>query len=167
MIYNGIKLLLFVQMNIGVRLISEYLFQNDVIYNDNKCRSDRADNACFKSGCNIIEFYIAFACRNKGVLKILNLKFIKCMKIKSASIKAEKLIITDSSTKEDYKKILSLNVGDVFKVEGDYETCLARIEEVRAETEGSPETFGVCPITPGTSLFTVYGPQHLIVTDKM
>ena len=63
MIYNGIKLLLFVQMNIGIRLISEYLFQNDVIYNDNKCRSDRADNACFKSGCNIIEFYIAFACR--------------------------------------------------------------------------------------------------------
>ena len=59
MIYNGIKLLLFVQMNIGIRLISEYLFQNDVIYNDNKCRSDCVDNACFKSGCNIIEFYIA------------------------------------------------------------------------------------------------------------
>ena len=84
------------------------------------------------------------------------------MEIKSASIRAEKLIITDSSTKEDYKKVLSLNVGDVFKVEGDYETCL-----VRLKTEGSPETFGVCPITPGTSLFTVYGPQHLIVTDKM
>lgn len=112
-------------------------------------------------------FYCMICPRNKGVLKILNLKFIKCMKIKSANIRAEKLIITDSSTKEDYKKVLSLNVGDVFKVEGDYETCLARIEEVRAETEGSPETFGVCPITPGTSLFTVYGPQHLIVTDKM
>lgn len=89
------------------------------------------------------------------------------MEIKSASIRTEKLIITDSSTKEDYKKVLSLNVGDVFKVEGDYETCLVRLKEVRAETEGSPETFGVCPITPGTSLFTVYGPQHLIVTDKM
>ena len=89
------------------------------------------------------------------------------MKIKSASIRREKIILTDSSTKEDYKKVLFLNVGDVFKVEGDYETCLARLEEVRAETEGSPETFGVCPITSGTSLFTVYGPQHLIVTDKM
>ena len=64
------------------------------------------------------------------------------MEIKSASIRAEKLIITDSSTKEDYKKVLSLNVGDVFKVEGDYETCLARIEEVRAETEGSPYNSG-------------------------
>lgn len=105
--------------------------------------------------------------RNKGVLRLFNLKFVKCMEIKSASIRAEKLIITDSSTKEDYKKVLSLNVGDVFKVEGDYETCLVRLKEVRAETEGSPETFRVCPITPGTSLFTVYGPQHLIVTDKM
>ena len=61
MIYNGIKLLLFVQMNIGIRLISEYLFQNDVIYNDNKCRSDRADNACFKSGCNICLLYTSDA----------------------------------------------------------------------------------------------------------
>lgn len=74
-----------------------------------------------------------------------------------------KPIISDNSPLEDYQKILDLNVCDVFKVEGNYETVMRRIEEYTPEGM----IFEVCPITPGTSLYTVYGPDHCIVTNKL
>lgn len=72
-----------------------------------------------------------------------------------------KLILTASSTKEDYNKVFALSVGDVFKVT-DYETVMLRLESYTPKDL----KFEVTPITPGTSLYTIYGCDHVIVTMK-
>lgn len=72
-----------------------------------------------------------------------------------------KLILTASSTKEDYNKVFALSVGDVFKVT-DYETVMLRLEHYTPKNL----KFEVTPITPGTSLYTIYGCDHVIVTMK-
>lgn len=74
----------------------------------------------------------------------------------------EKLVFTESSPKEQYDKLFQLEVGQIFKVASDYETVMRRIEEYKPETL----VFKVFPINPGTDLYTMYGPDHCIITDN-
>lgn len=73
-----------------------------------------------------------------------------------------KLVFTENSPKEQYEKLYKLKIGDVFKIQSDYETVMRRIEEYRPQNL----VFGVYPINPGTSLYTIYGSDHCIVTDN-
>ena len=73
-----------------------------------------------------------------------------------------KLIFTEDSPREQYEELYKLEVGDIFKIASDYETVMRRIEEHKP----SFVVFEVFPITPGTSLYTLYGPDHLVVTKK-
>ena len=73
----------------------------------------------------------------------------------------EKLVLDASSTKEDYDKLFVLTIGSVIKIL-DYETVMLRIENYRPKNL----KFEVMPITPGTSLYTIYGCDHVIVTLK-
>lgn len=72
-----------------------------------------------------------------------------------------KLIFTEATPKEQYDELFKLDVGQVFKIASDYETVMARIEEYTPENL----TFEVFPINPGTSLYTLYGPDHCVVTN--
>lgn len=74
-----------------------------------------------------------------------------------------KLVFTENSPQEQYEKLYQLDIGDVFKIKSDYETVMRRIEYYRPENL----VFKVFPITPGTSLYTMYGPDHCVVTDKL
>lgn len=67
-----------------------------------------------------------------------------------------------SNRVESFTKVYDLNVGDVFQVVGDYEAVMFNIEKYTPPTL----IFEVFPITPGTSLFTMYGPDHCVVTKK-
>lgn len=73
-----------------------------------------------------------------------------------------KLVFTESSPKEQYDKLYQLEIGQIFKIASDYETVMRRIEEYKP----SNLVFKVFPINPGTSLYTMYGPDHCIVTDN-
>lgn len=73
-----------------------------------------------------------------------------------------KLIFTESSPKEQYEALYNLNVGEVFKIQSDYETVMRRIIEYKP----NDLVFEVYPITPGTSLYTLYGPDHCVITGN-
>lgn len=73
----------------------------------------------------------------------------------------KKLVLSSISTREDYTKLFNLEVGDVLKVL-DYETVLLRMSEYTPKGL----KFEVTPITPGTSLYTMYGCEHVVVTLK-
>lgn len=73
-----------------------------------------------------------------------------------------KLTFTENTPKEQYDELYKLNVGDVFKIQSDYETVMRRIEEYKPQNL----TFEVFPINPGTSLYTMYGSDHSVVIDK-
>ena len=73
----------------------------------------------------------------------------------------EKLVLDASSTKEDYDKLFTLTIGSVVKVL-DYETVMRRMGEYLPKGL----KFEVIPITPGTSLYTIYGCDHVVVTLK-
>lgn len=73
-----------------------------------------------------------------------------------------KIILDGKSTSEDYKILYNLEVGDVFKVKDSYEQVMEYIQHY-CPTDMAFEVF---PINPGTSLFTMYGPDHCIVTKK-
>lgn len=77
-------------------------------------------------------------------------------------MEVSKMILNGSSPKESYDKLFTFEVGQIFKIESDYETVMERIESYKPENL----FFRVFPITPGTSLFTLYGPDHCIVTSK-
>lgn len=76
---------------------------------------------------------------------------------------SEKLILNGTSPKEQYEKLYAFGVGEIFMIEDDYETVLRRIDEYMPKGLD----FRVFPITPGTSLYTMYGPDHCIVTYKV
>lgn len=73
-----------------------------------------------------------------------------------------KLIFTENTPYEQYLKLYALQVGDVFKIQSDYETVMQRIEDYKPTNI----VFEVFPINPGTSLFTIYGPDHCVVTNN-
>lgn len=72
-----------------------------------------------------------------------------------------KIVLKDTSPKEQYDLLYKLDVGQVFKIhpESNYETVMRRIEEFTP----SDRDFEVFPINPGTSLYTMYGPSHSVV----
>ena len=73
-----------------------------------------------------------------------------------------KLVFTESSPKEQYEELYKLDMGSVFKVQSDYETVMRRIEEYKPQNL----SFKVFPVNPGTDLYTMYGPDHCVVTDN-
>lgn len=73
-----------------------------------------------------------------------------------------KLVFVENSPREQYEELYKLNMGDVFKIQSDYETVMQRIEDYKPKDL----IFKVFPITPGTSLYTMYGPDHCVVTDN-
>ena len=75
----------------------------------------------------------------------------------------QKLIFNRDTSIEQYEELFNLKFGDVFKIERDYETVMRRITEDYLP-KGSE--FEVSPINPGTSLFTVYGSDHLVVVHE-
>lgn len=74
-----------------------------------------------------------------------------------------KLYFTEDTPKEQYDELYKLDMGQVFKVlTKDYETVMQRIEDYLPENL----VFKVFPINPGTDLFTMYGPEHCVITDN-
>lgn len=73
-----------------------------------------------------------------------------------------KLTFTETTPREQYEKLYSLAMGSVFKIQADYETVMRRIEEYKPQGL----TFKVFPINPGTDLYTMYGPNHCVITDN-
>lgn len=74
----------------------------------------------------------------------------------------KKLVLTENSLEEQYKELYKLQMGDVFKIESGYETVMRRIEDYLPKGQ----IFKVFPITPGTDLFILYGPDHCVVTNN-
>ena len=72
-----------------------------------------------------------------------------------------------NSSEEELKSVYDLMVGDVFKVdnnyEGEWETIVQRIF-VDYLPQGS--IWCATAITPGTELYTTYGPDHFVVTSS-
>lgn len=73
-----------------------------------------------------------------------------------------KLVFTGKSPREQYEALYKLGKGEVFKIQSDYETVMRRIDDYKPQNL----VFEVFPITPGTSLFTMYGSNHCVVTDN-
>lgn len=73
-----------------------------------------------------------------------------------------KLVFTENSPQGQYEELYKLNIGDVFKVQSDYGTVMQRIEDYKPQDL----VFKVFPITPGTSLYTMYGSDHCVIIDK-
>ena len=68
-----------------------------------------------------------------------------------------------NSVANDYAELYEQPVGTVIKVDYDnYETVMERI----SENTPAGQSFEVYPINPGTDLYTMYGPNHCIVTKN-
>lgn len=68
-----------------------------------------------------------------------------------------------NSVANDYSALYDQPVGTVIRVDYDnYETVMERI----TENTPSGKSFEVYPVTPGTDLYTMYGPNHCIVTKN-
>jgi hypothetical protein len=73
---------------------------------------------------------------------------------------AAQVIMTVNSTEEDYTELFNKPIGTVVKIPtADYETVLLRVQIFAGDTP-----FELFPITPGTGLFTTYGPEHVVIT---
>ena len=72
-----------------------------------------------------------------------------------------------NSSEEELKSVYDLKVGDIFKVdnnyEGEWETIVQRIF-VDYLPQGS--IWCATAITPGTELYTTYGTDHFVVTSS-
>lgn len=66
------------------------------------------------------------------------------------------------SPESNYEVLFGMPIGTVVKVKGDYETVLRRVEE----SKPANRNFKLTPITAGTSMFTTYGPNHLVVSEN-
>lgn len=73
----------------------------------------------------------------------------------------QKLILNENSPREKYEELFKLPKGDVIKVT-DYETVMQRIETYKPKSGN----FEVFPINPGTSLYTLYGCDHVVITEN-
>ena len=64
----------------------------------------------------------------------------------------------------EYEKLFSSPIGTVFRIyEGDFETVTRRINDLLQE-KSSTVNFRYAPIVHGLPLYTMYGPEHCIVT---
>lgn len=75
----------------------------------------------------------------------------------------QKIVITEDTPTSDYAPLLDLKVGDVFKIEGNYEELVNRIDRYVKNNNSDLEYF---PINPGTSLYTMYGCNHFVITNE-
>lgn len=73
----------------------------------------------------------------------------------------QKLILNENSPREKYEELFKLPKGDIVKVT-DYETVMQRIETYKPKNGN----FEVFPINPGTSLYTLYGCDHVVITEN-
>lgn len=71
-------------------------------------------------------------------------------------------VISEDSPKEKYAELYTLAEGDVFKVEGNYETVMRRITDYKEPNRA----FEVFPINPGTDKYTLVGPDHCMVVKN-
>lgn len=76
---------------------------------------------------------------------------------------AADVFMSKESNVNDFTYLFMKPVGTVVKIpDKDYETVLRRLEDlIPTDLE-----FELTPINPGTSLFTLYGPEHCIVTKR-
>jgi hypothetical protein len=74
------------------------------------------------------------------------------------------ITIDFDSPNEVYEQLLTLNVGDVFKYKKDSLSILRRVQEMLPLN--GVNSFLFRDVTPGTSLFTIYGPNTLVVIHK-
>ena len=77
-------------------------------------------------------------------------------------MKPNYIVLSETSSDEEYKELFTKPVGYVFKAEGDYEAVLQTIEYFTPEDLD----FEVFPCNPGTHLYSQYGPDHLVVTKN-
>ena len=69
--------------------------------------------------------------------------------------------LTSESNHEQLKEVYVAPKGTIIKVDTpEYERI------IRLINEGAPEGFETTEITPGTKLFTTYGPNHIVVTKN-
>lgn len=69
--------------------------------------------------------------------------------------------LTHESSPEQLKEVYVAPKGTIIKVDSpEYERV------IRLINEGAPEGFETTEITPGTKLFTTYGPNHIVVTKN-
>lgn len=73
------------------------------------------------------------------------------------------LVLTENTPIEEYSRLYSQEPGFIFKIEGDYEAVMQRIE---AHVPTELAEFKVYPINPGTKLFMLTGPDHCVVTKR-
>lgn len=72
------------------------------------------------------------------------------------------LSFNEETPTEIYEKLFSCPVGTIFEVyAGDFETVSRRIGDLLYNKTG---VFQYAAIVPGLPLFTMYGPDHYIVT---
>lgn len=66
-----------------------------------------------------------------------------------------------NTERSKYEELYNKSAGSVFSVApDDYETVMVRMQEYKP----AGKLFMVMPVMPGTSLFTVYGCDHCVVT---
>ena len=73
-----------------------------------------------------------------------------------------KLVLTADSLRESFMELFHYEEGTVFKVEGDFETVMRRIEDYKP-TEGEFEVF---PVTPGMDSYSLLGPDYCMVVKN-
>lgn len=89
-------------------------------------------------------------------------KYLRHRKFWAVISYTKKITLTGDSTQDAYSELFNLPKGSVFKIASDYETVMRRIEEYTPQNV----VFEVFPINPGTVLYTMYGPDHNIVTKN-
>lgn len=79
---------------------------------------------------------------------------------------AEIITVSYKSSKEDFEKIFSTEVGEVFKYEDDLDTLLEKIALYDLSSINPPlVSFTIKVVTPGTQLYSLYN-NCIVVLDK-
>lgn len=76
------------------------------------------------------------------------------------------IVLNRKSTEEDIKSVYNLDRGDIFKVENQYEGEWNTITQRIFEDYYPGNGWNAVAITPGTELYTTYGPDHFVVTQS-
>lgn len=75
-----------------------------------------------------------------------------------------KLVFDEKTPMEQYEELFTMKEGDLFVVVSkDYETVMERIEECKP----SGIDFEVFPVNPGTDVYSLTGPDHVMVVKNI
>ena len=75
----------------------------------------------------------------------------------------EKLVFDANSPMEQYEELFTMAAGYLFEVvPEDYETVLERLEELKP----MEQEFEVFPVNPGTYVYSLTGPNHVMVVKN-